>query len=40
MVQGVWSDDPALQLEATIAFRKLLSIGVDAFPTCRLNPFC
>ncbi|GMN44058.1 hypothetical protein TIFTF001_013260 [Ficus carica] len=26
MVQGVWSDDPALQLEATMQFRKLLSI--------------
>ncbi|KAF2307328.1 hypothetical protein GH714_026383 [Hevea brasiliensis] len=26
MVQGVWSDDPALQLEATTQFRKLLSI--------------
>ncbi|OWM72417.1 hypothetical protein CDL15_Pgr018302 [Punica granatum] len=26
MVQGVWSDDPALQLEATTGFRKLLSI--------------
>ncbi|XP_048225791.1 importin subunit alpha-4 isoform X2 [Ricinus communis] len=28
MVQGVWSDDPASQLEATTQFRKLLSIGV------------
>ena len=27
MVQGVWSDDPASQLEATTQFRKLLSIG-------------
>lgn len=27
MVQGVWSDDPAAQLEATMQFRKLLSIG-------------
>lgn len=26
MVQGVWSDDPASQLEATTQFRKLLSI--------------
>ncbi|KAI4349889.1 hypothetical protein L6164_010432 [Bauhinia variegata] len=26
MVQGVWSDDPAAQLEATTQFRKLLSI--------------
>nr|XP_010914627.1 importin subunit alpha-4 isoform X2 [Elaeis guineensis] len=26
MVQGVWSDDPAVQLEATTQFRKLLSI--------------
>lgn len=26
MVQGVWSEDPALQLEATTQFRKLLSI--------------
>ncbi|XP_062080343.1 importin subunit alpha-4-like [Humulus lupulus] len=26
MVQGVWSDDSALQLEATTQFRKLLSI--------------
>ncbi|VVA26270.1 PREDICTED: importin [Prunus dulcis] len=26
MVQGVWSDDPTLQLEATTQFRKLLSI--------------
>lgn len=29
MVQGVWSDDPASQLEATTQFRKLLSIGID-----------
>lgn len=27
MVAGVWSDDSALQLEATTQFRKLLSIG-------------
>ena len=26
MVAGVWSDDPALQLESTTQFRKLLSI--------------
>ena len=26
MVQGVWSEDPASQLEATTQFRKLLSI--------------
>ncbi|KAK9920008.1 hypothetical protein M0R45_028575 [Rubus argutus] len=26
MVQGVWSNDPAIQLEATTQFRKLLSI--------------
>lgn len=30
MVQGVWSDDSALQLEATTQFRKLLSIGRGA----------
>lgn len=28
MVAGVWSDDGALQLEATTQFRKLLSIGM------------
>ena len=28
MVAGVWSDDTALQLEATTQFRKLLSIGI------------
>lgn len=28
MVQGVWSDDPSSQLEATTQFRKLLSIGM------------
>lgn len=27
MVQGVYSDDPQVQLEATTQFRKLLSIG-------------
>ncbi|KAL6966385.1 Importin subunit alpha-4 [Sarracenia purpurea var. burkii] len=26
MVQGVWSEDPAAQIEATTQFRKLLSI--------------
>ncbi|CAM8964924.1 unnamed protein product [Rhodiola kirilowii] len=31
MVQGVWSDDPAMQLEATAQFRKLLSIGSLGF---------
>lgn len=30
MVQGVWSDDPAMQLESTTQFRKLLSIGIEA----------
>ena len=30
MVQGVQSNDPASQLEATTQFRKLLSIGVYA----------
>lgn len=28
MVQGVWSENAALQLEAMIQFRKLLSIGI------------
>lgn len=28
MVQGVYSEDPAVQLDATTSFRKLLSIGV------------
>lgn len=27
MVSGVYSDDPATQLDATTQFRKLLSIG-------------
>lgn len=27
MVAGAWSEDPAVQLEATTSFRKLLSIG-------------
>ena len=27
MVQGVWTEDPLLQLESTKQFRKLLSIG-------------
>lgn len=27
MVQGVWSEDPKAQLDATSQFRKLLSIG-------------
>lgn len=27
MVQGVWSEDPKSQLDATSQFRKLLSIG-------------
>lgn len=30
MVRGVWSDDPAMQLESTTQFRKLLSIGITA----------
>ena len=30
MVQGVWSEDPAAQIEATTQFRKLLSIGMGA----------
>ena len=29
MVQGVWSEDPAAQIEATTQFRKLLSIGMN-----------
>lgn len=32
LVQGVWSDDPASQLEATTQFRKLLSIGAMVAP--------
>lgn len=31
MVAGMWSDDATLQLEATMQFRKLLSIGTDPF---------
>lgn len=31
MVQGVWSEDPAAQVEATTHFRKLLSIGISLF---------
>ena len=30
MVAGVYSDDPATQLEATTQFRKLLSIGTSS----------
>jgi importin subunit alpha-1 len=30
MTQGVFSEDPKLQLEATTQFRKLLSIGATA----------
>ena len=33
MVQGVQSDNPQFQLEATTGFRKLLSIGESA-PSC------
>lgn len=28
MVQGVWSNDPSAQVDATTQFRKLLSIGI------------
>lgn len=31
MVQGVWSEDPVAQVEATTQFRKLLSIGMLTF---------
>jgi hypothetical protein len=31
MVAGVYSEDPATQLEATTQFRKLLSIGMIDF---------
>lgn len=38
MVAGVWSDDSALQLEATTQFRKLLSIGISFI--CLLGFVC
>lgn len=34
MVQGVRSDDPALQLEATKELRKFVSKGINIIPTC------
>ena len=37
MVQGVYSDDPQAQLEATTRFRKLLSI--DYWYVCIHFPF-
>jgi len=37
MVQGVYSDDPQAQLEATTQFRKLLSIGRYTFVPFRSN---
>ena len=45
MVHGVWSDDPAAQLEATTQFRKLLSIGKKAIcnfcnGVCGEYPLC
>lgn len=36
MVQGVYSEDPAVQHEATTQFRKLLSIGARAAAACSL----